>query len=266
MIKGLLEHPPTPEGHAAWIARVRELTEIAGDRPDDEAGRVPGRAKMYYVLEGDLFRQHPNGVGLRYVTPEEGAELLKDIHQSDCGHHPSPRALAGKALRRGLCWPTASENAAKPDETCGDHRPFCDYHQVHSHATKDCLQRKKLRGERLARNGQTGPSRSNRRRGSGLGSDSWRRGHQGETYPYTYGGGFNDVYNGGGFNDVYYGGGFNDTYYSGGYGGYYQLQPQQLQQPYFPPPLQQHQWCAAQANTIAPSQGGANPQIGRAHV
>ena len=150
---------------------------------DGKSERVPGQAKMYYVLEGDLFRQHPNGVGLRCVTSREGVELLKDIHQGDCGHHLSPRALAGKALRCGLYWPTVLEDATKLIETCGDHRPFCDYHQVHSHATKDCLQLKKLRDERLARNGQAGPSQSKGRRGSGHGDDSWGRGRQDEPYP-----------------------------------------------------------------------------------
>ena len=33
MGRELLAHPPTPEGHAAWIARIRELTDIAGDLP-----------------------------------------------------------------------------------------------------------------------------------------------------------------------------------------------------------------------------------------
>ena len=33
MVQDLLGHPPAPEGHAAWIARIRELTDIAGDLP-----------------------------------------------------------------------------------------------------------------------------------------------------------------------------------------------------------------------------------------
>ena len=135
-------------------------------------------------------------------------ELLKDIHQGDCGHHLSPRTLAGKVLRHGLYWPTALEDATKLIETCGDHRPFCDFHQVHSHTTKDCLQLKKLRDERLARNGQAGPSRSDGWRGSGRGGDSRGRGRRDGPHLYAYGDGFNDIY------------------YGGGYNSYYQLQPQ----------------------------------------
>ena len=33
MVRELLAHPPAPEGHTAWIARIRELTDIAGDLP-----------------------------------------------------------------------------------------------------------------------------------------------------------------------------------------------------------------------------------------
>ena len=33
MIRELLAHPPMPEGHAAWLARIWELADIAGDLP-----------------------------------------------------------------------------------------------------------------------------------------------------------------------------------------------------------------------------------------
>ena len=194
MIRELLGHPPAPDGHAAWVARIRELTEVVDDLPDSKAEHAPGQAKTYYVLEGDPFRQHPNGVGLQCITSREGVELLKDIHLGDCGHHLSPRALASKVLRHGLYWPTALEDAAKLIETCGDHRPFCDFHQVHSHATKDCIQLKKLRDERLTKNGQAGPSRSNGRRGSGRGNDGWSRGRRDEPHLYSYGGGYGGYY------------------------------------------------------------------------
>ena len=33
MVQELLEHLPTQEGHAAWIARIQELADIADDLP-----------------------------------------------------------------------------------------------------------------------------------------------------------------------------------------------------------------------------------------
>jgi hypothetical protein len=45
------------------------------------------------------------------IEPEEGIELLREIHQGECGHHASSRALLAKAFRHGFYWPTAKQNA-----------------------------------------------------------------------------------------------------------------------------------------------------------
>ncbi|KAK1685877.1 hypothetical protein QYE76_046725 [Lolium multiflorum] len=37
--------------------------------------------------------------------------MLKEIHQGECGHHASSRALVAKVFRHGFYWPTALENA-----------------------------------------------------------------------------------------------------------------------------------------------------------
>jgi hypothetical protein len=36
------------------------------------------------------------------VTPQEGQEILKDIHAGVCGHHASSRAIAAKAFHAGF--------------------------------------------------------------------------------------------------------------------------------------------------------------------
>ena len=46
------------------------------------------------------------------------------------------------------------------DGTLGvDNRPFCAFHQMHSHSTENCFQLEKMHGDHLMRNGQEGPSR-----------------------------------------------------------------------------------------------------------
>ena len=50
-----------------------------------------------------------------------------------------------------------------------DNRPFCAFHQMHSHATENCFQLERLCGDRLMRNDQEGPSRGGGWRGSGRG-------------------------------------------------------------------------------------------------
>jgi hypothetical protein len=48
-----------------------------------------------------------SGIFQKCIEPEEGLELLKEIHQGECGHHASSRALVAKAFRHGFYWPTA---------------------------------------------------------------------------------------------------------------------------------------------------------------
>ena len=57
-------------------------------------------------------------------TPTDGRELLKDIHQGDCGHHSSSHMLVGKDFCYGFYWPTALKDATelvKSDEACQFH-------------------------------------------------------------------------------------------------------------------------------------------------
>ena len=45
------------------------------------------------------------------MEPENGQEILKDIHQGECGHNAASRSLLAKAFRRDFFWPTALEDA-----------------------------------------------------------------------------------------------------------------------------------------------------------
>ena len=93
---------------------------------------VSHQAKMYRVVDGNLFWRRPNGVALRCVPPSDGMELLKDIHQGDCGYHSSSRTLVGKAFRYGFYWPTALKDATELVKSC----KACQFHakQVHQPA------------------------------------------------------------------------------------------------------------------------------------
>jgi hypothetical protein len=63
------------------------------------------------VLQGKLYKKSKMGVLQRCVTPQEGQEILKDIHVGVCGHHASSRAIAAKAFRAGFYWLTAIKDA-----------------------------------------------------------------------------------------------------------------------------------------------------------
>ena len=42
---------------------------------------------------------------------EEGQEILREIHEGDCGHHAGSKSLVAKAFRHGFYWLTAHADA-----------------------------------------------------------------------------------------------------------------------------------------------------------
>jgi ribonuclease HI len=81
--------------------------------PEDtvQAKRIIRRSKAFVVLQGKLYKKSITGVLQWCVTPQEGQEILKDIHTGVCGHHASSRAIAAKAFRVGFYSLTAIEDA-----------------------------------------------------------------------------------------------------------------------------------------------------------
>jgi hypothetical protein len=81
--------------------------------PEDtvQAKRIIRRSKAFVVLQGKLYKRSITGVLQRCVTPQEGQEILRDIHTGVCGHHASSKSIAAKAFCAGFYWLTAIEDA-----------------------------------------------------------------------------------------------------------------------------------------------------------
>jgi hypothetical protein len=64
--------------------------------PEDtvEARRIIRRSKAFFIVQEKLYKKSITGVLQRCVTPQEGQEILKDIHVGVCGHHASSRVVA----------------------------------------------------------------------------------------------------------------------------------------------------------------------------
>jgi ribonuclease HI len=79
--------------------------------PEDtvKARRIIRRSKAFVVLQGKLYKKSITGVLQRCVTPQEGQDILKDIHAGVCGHHASSRAIAAKVFCAGFYWLTADD-------------------------------------------------------------------------------------------------------------------------------------------------------------
>src|SRR5664279_5342781 len=86
---------------------------INNELPTNEvhARQIQRRAQAYTIINKQLYRRSVGGIFQRCVDPEAGRRLLQDIHQGECGHHASSRAIVSKAMRYGFFWLTALEDA-----------------------------------------------------------------------------------------------------------------------------------------------------------
>ena len=94
------------------------LTE--GILPEDEtmARKIQRRSKSYTIINAETYKRSVTGVLQRCVEPAKGQEILLDIHQGECGHHVSSRALVAKAFRHGFYWPSALDDAENIVRKC----------------------------------------------------------------------------------------------------------------------------------------------------
>jgi ribonuclease HI len=100
--------------------------------PEDtvEAKRIIRQSKAFVVLQGKLYKKSITGVLQRCVTPQEGQDILRDIHAGVCRHHASIRAITAKAFRAGFYWLTAIEDTKEISEGV---KHVNDLHLDHTH-------------------------------------------------------------------------------------------------------------------------------------
>ena len=54
------------------------------------------------IVNGELHYRSVTGAFQCCVSPEEGCEILQEIHEGDCGHHAGSKSLVAKAFRHGF--------------------------------------------------------------------------------------------------------------------------------------------------------------------
>ena len=96
MVAATHEIPEWTEPYLAYLLR--------GELPEQEviSRQIVRRAKAYVVIDGELYKRSVSGVFQRCVSGKEGRQILKEIHEGDCGHHASTRSLVAKAFRHGF--------------------------------------------------------------------------------------------------------------------------------------------------------------------
>jgi hypothetical protein len=87
-------------GPDTWITEIQTYLKD-NILPDNSASadQIAHVAKRYALVEGDLYRRGANGILMRYITREEGCELLAEVHGDECDNHTFSRTLVGKAFR-----------------------------------------------------------------------------------------------------------------------------------------------------------------------
>jgi ribonuclease HI len=100
-------NPPWAEPYLEYLTNKK--------LPEDEVQRrqIERRAKAYTIIDGQLYKRSNSGVFMKCISQVDGIEILREIHEGECGHHTTARSLVAKAIRHGFYWPTAKIDAAK---------------------------------------------------------------------------------------------------------------------------------------------------------
>ena len=97
-----------------------------GELPADEtlARQITRRSKSMTISDGELYHRSVSGAFQRCVSPEEGQEILREIHEGDCGHHARSKSLVAKAFHHGFYWLTAHADAEDLVSRCDGCQKF----------------------------------------------------------------------------------------------------------------------------------------------
>jgi hypothetical protein len=118
----------------SWARPIMDFL-VNGQVPADEteARRVTRRSKGYTIINKEIYKRSATGVLQRCVESAEGLEMLREIHQGECGHHASSRALVAKVFRHGFYWPTALQEAEDLVRKCTGCQMYA--HRIHQPAS-----------------------------------------------------------------------------------------------------------------------------------
>jgi hypothetical protein len=114
----------------SWARPIMDFM-VNGQLPANEAKAcgIMRRSKAYTIINKEIYKRSTTGVLQRCVESFEGQEMLREIHQGECGHHASSRALVSKAFRHGFYWPAALQEAENLVQKCNGCQRYA--YQIH---------------------------------------------------------------------------------------------------------------------------------------
>jgi ribonuclease HI len=89
----LPNNPPWAEPYLEYLTNKK--------LPKDEVQKrqIERRAKAYTIIDGQLYKRSTSGVFMKCISQVDGIEILREIHEGECGHHAAARSLVAKAFR-----------------------------------------------------------------------------------------------------------------------------------------------------------------------
>jgi hypothetical protein len=144
---GMSSDPGATDPLVASIFHIREIPSwaepfsnylITGDFPpnETEARRLQRRAHAYTIINIKLYKHSVSRIYQKCIELEEGRELLKEIHQGECGHHASSRALVAKDFCHVIYWPMALQDAEQLVKLCNGCQRFSKHRHTPAVALK----------------------------------------------------------------------------------------------------------------------------------
>jgi transposase InsO family protein len=125
-----IETENSVDNQNSWMTPIIEYINTGTIPKDENPRNFRMKTAHYYMINGVLYRKSLAGPYLRCLQHPETNEVLKDIHEGECGNHTAGRSLYSKILRTGYYWPTMKQDAeeyAKKCDACQRHSNI--YHQ-----------------------------------------------------------------------------------------------------------------------------------------
>ena len=112
------QEPEEPEEDWRTPIKACVVQELSPGVDDAATQRMMRKARVYTVIDGELYKKGLNGMLMKCILRSDGIRLLHEIHGGVCGAHNSWRTLVGKTFRHGFYWPTAKQDAMELVKTC----------------------------------------------------------------------------------------------------------------------------------------------------
>ena len=120
-----------------WLesANVVYLLDELLPKDRHETHKIRTKAGHFSLIDGILYRWSFNSPYTRYLSEQEVAYVLKEIHEGKCGNPSGGRSLCNKTKYQGYHWPTMLDDSDSIIKLCDN----CQWHSLVIHKLAERL-------------------------------------------------------------------------------------------------------------------------------